>query len=261
MTRRSRGGSSRRAAASRTGSASAARWSGRSWVPWASTWAWAGEMAPSARAWPVWVNGPRNRARAVRTKPAAVLGLMRRRWRSQAAVEPTWTPWSAPAAPRASRTASSPSQWPSRRSASCRNTRTRSARVASLSRSGSWAARPWSSAASALSRSRRLVECVFESMAATYQPRTPRQAPLPHLGTTSPTEPGRRRVPAGSRPTPAPGNCMGPEDPNPPCQLPAPDPTPQAPDPPPPNRPRPDRPRPTRRRPSKSPQPGYPTRS
>ena len=38
MACRSRGGSSRRAASSSTGSASAATWSGRSWVSWASTW-------------------------------------------------------------------------------------------------------------------------------------------------------------------------------------------------------------------------------
>ena len=79
MARRSRGGSNRRAASSRTGSASAARWSGRSWVPAARTWAWAGEMVPSARAWAVPVRGPRCSARAVRTKPAAVPAPMRRR--------------------------------------------------------------------------------------------------------------------------------------------------------------------------------------
>ena len=69
MTRRSRGGSNRRAASSRTGSASAARWSGRSWVPRASTWAWAGESSPSARAWAVPVSGPGTGRGRVRTKP------------------------------------------------------------------------------------------------------------------------------------------------------------------------------------------------
>ena len=176
MTRRSRGGSSRRAASSSTGSASAATWAGRSWVPWASTWAWAIDSSPSARAWPVAVSGPRYSARAVRTQPAAVLALMRSRVRSQLAVEPAWTPCSAPAAPRASTAASSASQWPSRRSMSPRNTMTRSAPAPSASRSGSWSARPWSSATSACNAARVpagwLVEWVFESMAATYQPRT-----------------------------------------------------------------------------------------
>jgi hypothetical protein len=48
----------------------------------------------------------RNKARAVRTKPAAAPAPKWSRLRSQAAVEPTWTPWSAPAAPRASMAAS-----------------------------------------------------------------------------------------------------------------------------------------------------------
>ncbi len=104
-------------------------WSGRSWVPAASTWAWAADSSPSARAWPVWVRGPRYSARAVRTKLAAVPALMWSRWRSQAAVEPAWKPCSAPAAPRASRPASSPSHWPSRRSTSCRSRWTRSPRA------------------------------------------------------------------------------------------------------------------------------------
>jgi hypothetical protein len=45
-----------------------------------------------------------------------------------------WVPWSAPAAPQASTPASSPSQWPSRRSTSRRRISTRSTRTAS----GSW---------------------------------------------------------------------------------------------------------------------------
>jgi hypothetical protein len=57
----------RRAAASGTGSASVATWSARSWVPWASTEAWAAETSPSHRASAVAESGPRNRARAVRT--------------------------------------------------------------------------------------------------------------------------------------------------------------------------------------------------
>jgi hypothetical protein len=56
-TRRSRGGSSRPAASSSTGSASMAVCGGRSWVPAASTAAWAGEMVPSVRAVAVWVRG------------------------------------------------------------------------------------------------------------------------------------------------------------------------------------------------------------
>jgi hypothetical protein len=47
MTRRSRGGSSRRAASTSTGSASAVTGSERSWVPWASTRAWAHAEFPA----------------------------------------------------------------------------------------------------------------------------------------------------------------------------------------------------------------------
>ena len=67
MSRRSRPGSSCRAASTSTGSASAVTWSGRCWVPAASTWAWATDSSPSHTAWAVSVSGPRNRARAVRT--------------------------------------------------------------------------------------------------------------------------------------------------------------------------------------------------
>ena len=67
VSRRSRPGSSCRAASTSTGSASTVTWSGRCWVPAASTWAWATDSSPSHTAWAVWVSGPRNRARAVRT--------------------------------------------------------------------------------------------------------------------------------------------------------------------------------------------------
>ena len=109
-------------------------------MPAASTWAWAGDSSPSARAWAVPVNGPRNRARAVRTRLAAVPAPMCSRLRSQAAVEPAWTPWSAPAAPRASTAASQASQWPSTRLASRRSRSTPSARATSVSPSRPWAA-------------------------------------------------------------------------------------------------------------------------
>jgi hypothetical protein len=76
----------------------------------------------------------------------------------------------------------------------------------------------------------------------------------PEMGTTSPTEPGRRRVPAGSRPTPVPGNCMGPDRPTPcPRVHMGPTPAPTAPAP----RTDPDPPTPA----LQVPQPGYPTRS
>ncbi len=102
MTRRSRGGSSRRAASSRTGSASAATWSGRSWVPWASTWRGPGRWSPRP--------GPgRSRSGGRGTAPGRSAHSWRRcrrscaaGARSQPAVEPAWTPCSAPAAPRAS---------------------------------------------------------------------------------------------------------------------------------------------------------------
>jgi hypothetical protein len=44
---------------------------GRSWVPWATTRAWAGAITPSVKAAAVAVKGPRNNARPVRTAPAA----------------------------------------------------------------------------------------------------------------------------------------------------------------------------------------------
>src|SRR5215207_4186454 len=56
-SRRSRGGSSRRAASTSTASASTVTWSGRGWVPAATTWAWATDSSPSVRAWAVAVNG------------------------------------------------------------------------------------------------------------------------------------------------------------------------------------------------------------
>jgi hypothetical protein len=111
---------------------------GRSWVPWASTAAWAADSWPSVRALAVPVRGPRNRAWAVRTQPLAVLVPMWRRARSQLVVEGAGWPWSAQAAPQASTAASSSSQWPSRRSSSRRSTRIRSARTASASPFRSW---------------------------------------------------------------------------------------------------------------------------
>ena len=81
-----------------------------------------------------------------------------------------WWRCSAAAAPRASRSASSWSRWPSRRSTSRRRTSTRSARTASDSPSRSWAARRSTAAARAVSDATGLTECVFGSMAATYQP-------------------------------------------------------------------------------------------
>jgi hypothetical protein len=90
MTRRSRGGSSRPAASTSTGSASTAVEAARSWVPAATTLAWAGEMAPSVRAVAVWLRGrgtgpgrsahscwpPRGPGAArVRSQPAVAGGL------------------------------------------------------------------------------------------------------------------------------------------------------------------------------------------
>ena len=126
----------RRAASSSIGSA----WvvgSGNSWVPAASTAAWAGEIAPSVNAWAVAVRGPRNTARAVRTAAWAAPAPNRSRARNQPAVEEARRPCSAPAAPRASRPASSWSQWPSRQSTSRRNPNTRSASTPSGRRSRS----------------------------------------------------------------------------------------------------------------------------
>ena len=78
-------------------------------------------QSPAAKAWAVAVRGPRNKARAVRTLPAAALAPMRNRARSQLAVEAAGVPWSAPAAPRPSTAASRCSQCPSSRSSSRRS--------------------------------------------------------------------------------------------------------------------------------------------
>jgi hypothetical protein len=99
-------------------------------------------------------------------------------------------PWSAPAAPRASTAARRFRHWPSRRSASRRRARNSSARAASASRSRSSAARSSTTAASAASlsgglpggRSRPSGEHLFESMAATYQAHSRRQAPSRECG-------------------------------------------------------------------------------
>ena len=182
------------------------------------------------------VRGPRYRARAVRTMLAAVPAPMRSRRRSQAAVEPAWTPCSAPAAPRASTPASSASHWPSRRSTSPRNTRTRSAQAPSASPSGSWAARPWSSATSAANPAGVPADGWSNGCSspwrATYQPLTRTQAPPPHLGTSSPTRAGSSDAwPPGPGQPPCQATALAPTapDPDPPRQPPARDPTAPAP--------------------------------
>src|SRR5215207_377836 len=129
--------------------------------------------------------GPRNNARAVRTQPWAALAPMCSRLRSQLAVEAAWMPWSAPAAPRPSTAARRWSHWPSRRSTSRRNPRACSARAASASPSRSWAASPSTTSASGPSPCGNLSEHLFESMAATYQAPTPRQAPNQICGQVS----------------------------------------------------------------------------
>jgi hypothetical protein len=76
-----------------------------------------------------------------------------------------------------------------------RRTRARSARAASARPSGSWPASSSTAAASAASRSGRLPEWVFESMAGTYQAPTRTQAPNPTSGDSflppGPTRPRR----------------------------------------------------------------------
>ncbi len=228
-SRRSRVGSSCRAASTSTGSASAVTWSGKVWVPWVTTWAWATDSSPSHTAWAVPVKGPRNRARAVRTALVAARSLRWRRLRSHPAVDPNSCPWSAPAAPRASTPARSLSHWPSRRSTSRRSSSTCSAWTVSASPSRS--ARSSTAAVRAASLPGRptesSVECVFESMGGTYQPHNPKQPPKPNLWTTSPRglcanaeSPQRALVRArfvpgtcmGLTPRPTvPGDCMGPE--------------------------------------------------
>jgi hypothetical protein len=95
-SRRSRGGSSRRAAATRVGSASATVWLGRSRVPWARAEAWATESSPLVRAAAVLARGPRSNARAVRATALAAAWLRR----SQLAVEAARAPRGRPRPPR-----------------------------------------------------------------------------------------------------------------------------------------------------------------
>ena len=96
---------------------------GRSWVPWASTLAWAGDSSPSVRAAAVAVRGPPNSWRVVRPALAAALAPMRSRVRSHPRSRGR-DALLGPAAPPASTVASSWSQWPSRRSTSPHRTRT-----------------------------------------------------------------------------------------------------------------------------------------
>ena len=183
--------------------------SGSSWVPWASTAAWATRDLPTdqgagrgGQRTPE--HGPGRPDTAGRSP-----STQRNRVRNQPAVEPTSWPWSAPAAPRPSTTASCRSQWPSSRSTSRRNAKTCSAKAASVSPSRSWAANPSTATARdarwsgrpAPSRVDWLIECVFESMAATYQARHREHKHQPtNLGTTSPDRAtgAGRRLPARS---------------------------------------------------------------
>jgi hypothetical protein len=115
---------------------------------------------------------------------------MRSRRRSHPAVEPATTPSSAPVAPRASTAARVASHWPSMRSPSSRSSTARSTRAVSVRLSRSWVARWSTAAASGPSSAGLLTECVFESMAATYQPRTRTQGPTRNCGQRSPAEAG-----------------------------------------------------------------------
>jgi len=125
-----------------------------------------------------------------------------------------------PGGAAASTAASSLSQWPSSRSTSRRRVRTRSANATSFKPSRSWVASSFIAAARVASPPGRRPscgdECVFESMAATYQPPTQTQLPIPSCG-----KHGRRAGYPGTeacwtadelmvRPT-VPGECMGPE--------------------------------------------------
>ena len=97
-----------------------------------------------------------------------------------------------PGSPRPSTAASRWSQRPSSRSTNRRNPRTCPANAASDRPFNSCAANPSTAAATtpssssrpAAPRINRPVECVFESMAPTYQAPIPKQPPTPKLGTT-----------------------------------------------------------------------------
>ncbi len=126
---------------------------------------------------------------------AAVPALMRSRARSQPAVEPAWTPCSAPAAPRAS-TAGEFGQPVAFQAVGQPPQHQDPFGPGAVGQPvGSWSARPWSSATSAAtplgSRPAGWSNGCSSPWPATYQPRTRTQAPPPHLGTTSPTEPTR----------------------------------------------------------------------
>jgi hypothetical protein len=127
-------------------------------VPSARTAAWASEIAPAVKAWAVPESGPRNTARAVRTARLAAPVPIRSRVRSQC---------------------------PSSRSASRRRTSARSARTPSARASRSRASSRSRAAARTSSSSGEPIECVFESMGATYQPQRRRQASAQKCGQLS----------------------------------------------------------------------------
>jgi hypothetical protein len=195
-TVRSRCGSRCRAAPNRAASASTVIWWGRSWGPWATTTAWAGEMTPAAKAAAVAVSGPRNNAWAVRTALAAAPLPSRNRRRSQLAVDPTCWPSSAPGGaagvdpgqflePLAFQPIHQASQLqhPPGPGDIAEPVQVAGVQPVEQGRQGlqvisglgwlaiGWPGRPW-------------VECVFESMTATYQFHRPTQPPNPRMWTT-----------------------------------------------------------------------------
>jgi hypothetical protein len=149
------------------GSASAATWAGRSLVPWPARghgpWG-----APRPAGLAGGGKGPRNSARAALGRRRRPAGAGPQPGRGRAHLDA----WSAPAAPPASTAARCWSQWPPAR-CSWRNTSTRSARTPTASPVRSRASSSSTAAVSLASRSGRSagprLECVFDSMAATYQ--------------------------------------------------------------------------------------------
>jgi hypothetical protein len=157
-------------------------------------------------------SGDPGRGPGDRTQLLAVVAPMRSRRCSQPAVEPARTPWSAPAAPRASRAASSRSHWPSRWSSSRRSQG--SVRPGGVGQPGPvLGGQPVDRGRQRGQLVGRLAEWVFGCMTATYQAAARRQAPTPIWGQPASRATGQRHHRDRRRATPAgppwPGGAVG----------------------------------------------------
>ena len=191
-------------------------WAARSWVPWASTWAWAGEMSPAVRAWAVAARGPRNSARAVRTQLLAALAPSRSR-AQPAGGGGGLDALLGPGGPRPS-TAGQPLQplafQPVHQPPQLQDPLGQGGVGQPVQVLGG---QPVDRCRQRRQPAVRAVECVFESMSGNLSAPTRTQAPNPNLGTNVPAalparlSPGRDQRSLRSRalPGPAPGQVPG----------------------------------------------------